>query len=220
MPTPITTTIIRTTRLLLAVALCVLLPVGAATGAKNPNPWRQVSDDDGLTIWNRDVPGTGIRELKASSTIDAPVEVVWAVVEDLEHYPEFMPYMEKVDVLSRRADKIIAYYQIDPPLVDPRDYTLELVSETNPAAKHYIRSWSQMNELGPPPADGFVRLDVVDGSWTLSQVGTNKTKVDYWLFTNPGGSVPTWIANRANSVSIPDLYEALQKRSNNPKWKQ
>jgi len=30
-------------------------------------------------------------------------------------------------------------------------------------------------------------------------------------FTLPGGSLPTWISNKANSSTIPDVFEALKK---------
>jgi hypothetical protein len=34
---------------------------------------------------------------------------------------------------------------------------------------------------------------------------------------NPGGNLPIWIVNKANSISLPDLWKAVKRRIKNNK---
>ena len=46
-----------------------------------------------------------------------------------------------------------------------------------------------------------------------------RTHLTYWLYTDPGGSIPNWIANKANTISLPDVMRAIAKRAEDPTWK-
>ena len=39
------------------------------------------------------------------------------------------------------------------------------------------------------------------------------------LFTDPGGSLTTFIINKANRSTIPDLFEVLRKQSQEPRYR-
>ena len=66
---------------------------------------------------------------------------------------------------------------------------------------------------------GIVRTPTNDGSWLLEPIDDGKkTRATYLLFTDPGGSLPTWIANKANSGAIPDIFVALRKYAKEPRY--
>ena len=70
----------------------------------------------------------------------------------------------------------------------------------------------------PKPED-TVRVSVCEGTWALEPIGPHKTRATYYLYTDPGGAVPNWIANLANSRSVPDLMAAIRDRATDPTWK-
>jgi hypothetical protein len=190
------------------------------TALPNPNPWQAIKDSDGVQVWARAVPDSPVREVKAQSVIEAPVSRVWYVLGDLEHYTEFMPYVEEARVLSSAgADARYEYLRLDPPLVSKRDYVLKTTLEINEQTGVYVRRFQAISDRGPPPQDGTVRLNLVDGSWTLERIDATHTLATYWLHTDPGGSLPAWITNKANNTSVPDLLAAVRQRSLNPAWK-
>jgi len=47
-----------------------------------------------------------------------------------------------------------------------------------------------------PEEKGYVRVAQVDGFWKLVPKGDNLTEVTYQVHTEPGGSVPSWLANK------------------------
>ncbi len=188
-------------------------------GKPNPNPWNLANDEDGIKVWTRDVPGARVREVRAETTVNAPSKRVFDVLGDVQHYVDFMPYVVETRIIGEAKDGHYEYQRIDPPIVDMRDYCVKVTIEADEASGVYIRSWEPANDKAPPKREGTVRVEVNSGSWTLEPLAGGKTHVSYYLYTDPGGSIPAWIANKANTTSLPDLLNAVKNRSLNPKWK-
>jgi hypothetical protein len=199
---------------LVEAVLAVLLSVVP----NNPNPWEEVKNSDGIRLLVRDVPGSNIREVKVETVMDVSAEAIWAVVNDQPHYVEFMPYVVEVKILPIDAgpNARYEYHYINPPLVDRRDYTLKATFEANAAEGKYRRSWSAANDKGPGVRDGVVRLSTCEGYWQIERLTDKTTRVTYWLYTDPGGAIPAWIANKANTTSLPKMIQAVRNRSLNP----
>src|SRR5207248_1626668 len=59
-----------------------------------------------------------------------------------------------------------------------------------------------------------VRLKVNTGSWTFEPLGSGKRSLAiYQLLTDPGGSIPKFMANRANTTALPELFARVRKRA-------
>jgi ribosome-associated toxin RatA of RatAB toxin-antitoxin module len=198
-----------------AITACAALALAA-----QPQTWEEVDDDNGIRVWARDVAGSNIREVKAESIVNLPAERIWAALDDVRTYPEFMPYVIKGQLIGPAGPNANYEYQlIDPPFVSRRDYPLRVTVREDADKGLYTRSWVPANDKGPPATDGVVRIEVCKGAWTIEKLGSQSTRVEYYLYTDPGGNIPDWIANRANSTSVQDLVDAVRKRARNPTWK-
>lgn len=197
-----------------------LLLMSSLTGLpENPNAWEEKGNHKGTTVYVRDVPDSKVKEVKAVAVIPAPIDKVAATISDAEHYPEFMSYTEEVKILERLSPtEFIIYQRIAPPIVDQRDYIYHYVINRE-SDKKIILSWTPVTDKGPAPTKGVVRLSVNYGSWTLEAVSPNETRVTYWLYTNPGGSIPAWATNKANTTSLPDVMKCVKERTLDPTWK-
>ena len=71
-----------------------------------------------------------------------------------------------------------------------------------------------MSPAEVPEKDGIVRVKINTGAWILAPLaGGKRTRITYRVSTNPGGSIPTWLANKSNTTAIPDLFKAVRKRA-------
>ena len=204
---------------LIALLAFLMVPVAATDDAWAKPKWEKAAAKDGVMVYNRPVEGSDLREIKAVGLIMHPIDRVWEVIAEMENYVEFMPYMDRLDILERGESHVVAYHQLDAPLVDPRDYTLKVWWKVDKEKGVYKRYWKVAKGKGPKVNPKFVRVTLADGSWTLQAKGPNKVRATYHLHTDPGGDIPMWLANKANSVSIPDIFKAVRKRSKNPKWR-
>ncbi|SHH96312.1 START domain-containing protein [Ferrimonas marina] len=211
---------VRAITLLLA-GLMWLAPVQAERIAPAPgDDWQRASRKGDNSVWTREVPGTAVKEVKLEAVIDAPVEQVWRTIAEIEAYPDFMPYIDAIEVVGSDEDGELVYHRVSPPLVSKRDYTLLIVNEEDPEQGQYYRYWTPRNEQGPEPRSGVVRLEICDGSWALSRREDGRTQATYWVYTDPGGSIPAWLANRANTVGLYDILKAVERRAQDLSWQQ
>lgn len=195
----------------------LLVIAGLLSAAPNPNPWELVNEDDGIKVFRREVPGRDLAEAKAQIVVEQAPERLWKVITEIDKYVEFMPYVEEIRVMGAEGKVSFVYHRIDPPLVDMREYTLRMEDEVIDGL--WIRKWTLADNKGPPKRDDCVHLAVSDGSWTVERLDQKRTQLTYWVYTDSGGSIPTWIANKANTISLPDVMRAVTARAKDPTWK-
>lgn len=178
--------------------------------------WKQAARDEGITVLTRQKDGSDVQEVKAIGLIDASPQKVYAIIRDYPNYKKNMPYTSVSDVVGTADDgKTVYFYSVvDAPFVSKRDYTIKTVDESDwKDGKGFLKvSWKPVTDKGPPVKDGLVRVTVNEGFWLLEpRDNGTKTFATYYLYTHPGGSLPTWIVNKANSSAVPDVFKAIRK---------
>jgi hypothetical protein len=197
--------------------LALATSIGAAAIAGDPKEpaWEESSTSKGVTVMMRERKGTDVKEILAVGEVGAPPRAVFRAIGDYQRYKEIMPYTEESKVVaSEQGEKVVhVYSRINAPLVSRRDYTMRIVEVSDfKDGKGYLGTRWTPSEKGPAAADGVVRVKVNEGSWRVEPLdGGARSRVTYFLFTDPGGSLPAWIKNSASSGAIPDMFEALRR---------
>jgi hypothetical protein len=142
------------------------------------------------------------------------------VIDDFQNYPKFMPYTTECRLIRRDGDSIVGYQRLSPKVCADRDYTLRVWKKSWPTADGlvYTSHWSPANELGPPEKKGVVRVKICEGKWLLEPDGANKTHATYFIYTDTGGFIPSFIANRVSSTGITKLFAAVRKQVKDPRY--
>ncbi len=194
-------------------------PVEGTGSVNSPGPdWTEAYHKNGLVIFTKDIAEG--RRVIAVSEVEVPPEAVFNVLVDFEHYREFMPYVKESEVLSRTGDnEVVTYARIAPPFISERDYPLK-VRLTRKAAAGDTRKdgtfkveWTALSEA-KPEVEGVVRIKLNEGSWVGEPLDDGRhTRLTYTLLTDPGGLIPDFVFNLSNTVAIPELFDAVRKRS-------
>ena len=185
--------------------------------------WKETGKEEGVTLYEKDHAGTSVKEVRAVSTFDSPPWMVRNVLDDVEHYPQFMPYVIQCKIIARDPAKhtILTYSQINPPVVSNRDYTILIHDESKPAEDTYVSRWTDGSDKGPPEKKGFVRVKKNEGSWVLEPIDNGlHTKATYTLYTDGGGGIPTFLLNSLNRRRLKELYEIVGKRVLDEQYRQ
>jgi ribosome-associated toxin RatA of RatAB toxin-antitoxin module len=181
--------------------------------------WTEAYHKNGLVIFTKDVAEG--RRVIAVSEVEVPPEAVFNVLVDFEHYPEFMPYVKESEVLSRTGDnEVVTYARIAPPFISERDYPLKVRLTRGSAGSDdkfkgstFKVEWTALPEA-KPEVEGVVRIKLNEGSWLAEPLdGGRRTRLTYTLLTDPGGVIPDFVFNLSNTVAIPELFDAVRKRS-------
>ncbi len=203
--------------------LFALLPCCAADAPATPvaaTPWQLEGSGDRIVIYSRTREGSPVKEFKSVGEINAPAHAVFAVLDDTEAYPSFMPYSSETKVIKRTADTTVAYQRLVLPLVSDRDYTLlsEHTTKEGPNGVIYTIRWHPANDLGPAEKPGVERVKVCEGAWVIEPDGKGHTLATYRVYTDSGGSIPAIIANSGSRTAIRKVFAAIRKEVHDPKY--
>ena len=208
----------------LAVLLFLLCAVCFATeqveASDASDGWKLVNESNGVTIYSRPHPGSSLKEFKALGEITAPSRAVCGVIEDVDNYPNFMPYMAECKLLKRDGDALLSYQRISPRICCDRDFTLRTyrTSWSTNAGTVYSNRWESANALGPAKKAGVVRVPFCQGSWLLEPTADDRTRATYSVYTDTGGLVPPFIANHFSMTGIREIFAAVRKQVQQPKY--
>jgi carbon monoxide dehydrogenase subunit G len=108
----------------------------------------------------------------ASAEIDAPVEAVWAIVQDIEAAPEWQRGLDAMEVLER----------------DEQGRAVQCETTTDTKLKVFTArvrfTYASPRELHWTQERGDLRS--MDGSWRLEDAGGGRTLATYTLDGDPG----------------------------------
>jgi hypothetical protein len=182
--------------------------------------WKDEANRDGLIIYSRTREGSALKEFKTVGVIEASPGAVFAVLNDVEAYPGFMPYTSECSVLKRTGDCTIAYQRLALPMVSDRDYTLrsEHSKTPGPNGPIYRIQWEPANDLGPPEKPDVQRVKICEGGWLIEPNGAGATSATYLIYTDSGGAIPAVIANSGSRIAIRKMFAAIRKAVHEPKY--
>ena len=225
------------------IMLCVSAQVPAAEDplAAVGKGWKCEKKDSNLRIYVHEIPGKDVPKVQLVGIVDASPKQVFQVVTDYAHFKDFMPYVDVTHVIhTERVNKNTAvnyvFFFVNPPVISGRYYTLKLTDESNVSLEGKAGSYRSRWDLvtrgvyhETPESPGIKNLvhdkDAVEtrgnqGFWLMQPLdGGKKTRVIYQVLTDPGGSIPHWIANKAQMKTLPDLLDTVVKRVKDPKHK-
>ena len=161
-----------------------------------------------------------LKEFKSVGTIDALSSAVFAVLNDVEAYPSFMPYTSECSVLKRTGDCTIAYQRLALPLVSDRDYTLrsehsKTLGAKRPDLSHPMGTGQRPRSAGEAGcrASQDLRRRLADRTgWR----GNDPCHLH--IYTDSGGAIPAVIANSGSRTAIRKMFAAIRKAVHEPKY--
>ncbi|MFK8329951.1 START domain-containing protein [Pseudomonas sp. BJa5] len=156
--------------------------------------WKVAKDEEGIKISLADVKGSDYKAYRGVTEINAPLAKVKALQEDIAGACAWVHECKTQKLLKQEGDQVWTYTQFNTPWpVTPRDSILH-VTTTQDADGSLTRKLEGVPKY-LPEEKGFVRVAKVEGFWKLVPKG-NKTEVTYQVHTEPGGSVPSMVANK------------------------
>ena len=185
--------------------------------ALSAHGWEFAGEAEGVRTYNRTAPGSSVREVLGQSVIDAPPERVFAAISDYDRHADFMPYVKRSETVRKENGVTWVFQHLEFVLlpVSDRRYTIRVSDpDSRPNDGFYCIEWTLDNEDTARRQGSGITPTFNDGFWLLRGLeGGTKTDVRYFLHTDPGGWLFSWMINTANRQAIPAVIEAVRKRA-------
>ena len=213
-------------QILVGVGL-LLIPV-ALPAQSVDDSWLLEEERDGIRVYLR-TNTDKLKEVRLIANFRIGIAEILEVLDDVEEYPNWVYRTMESEIIERKrdtsflyrptgSDEIIVtdtlyyYTRTDFPWpLSDRDFVIR--SWTEPADTHgVVRSLSRgvdRPEFRPGEAQ---RVTLFQSDWTLIPQADGSTTIDYYLRTDPAGSIPTWITNLAIKRGPVKLVEAFRRK--------
>ena len=157
-----------------------------------PADFTRVEETDGVLVEARPVAGSKLVELRLTTTTKkSPESLCSAAFGDGKYDPE-VPDLKLRQVLSESADERVTYEQVSPPMVAARDYATRAKRIRSDDGACRV-TFEAANEVAPPKPEGWVRMSKLHGEWRFERADQGLTRVTYLVFSDPGGTIPTFM---------------------------
>jgi len=180
--------------------LLVVLSSGslfAADPAPKAPPWEKFDEQDGISVYRREVPDSPVIALRGEGVVDAPILRVASVLVDSTRSTEWIDRLAETKVVRKISDdEFIHWNHITTPVIlKDRDFVYDIKLELKPAEKQVLLNYHSVYDSGAPKTD-YVRGEFKFGTFTLTEIdGGKRTRVLAEVLADPKGSVAKWIVN-------------------------
>lgn len=176
--------------------------------------WQVAKDEDGIKVSLSEVVGSKYKAYRGVTLIKAPLAKVKALQEDVAGACAWVHECKSQKLLKHEGAQSWTYTQFNTPWpVTPRDSVLQ-VTTVQEADGSVTRTLKEVPTYLPEES-GYVRVAQVEGFWKLVPKG-DSTEVTYQVHTEPGGSVPSWLANKFVVDAPFNTLKALRERAERP----
>ena len=201
---------------LLRYIIGLLFLIQGLVSTLSAQSWEFVKEEDGIKIYTRQEAGKALKEFKGVTVINAPVEKVFSVVEDVNHIEWWDENLIDIKVLSYEKNKRDKYYMVydSPWPVSNRDLYAEVTVVIDEAKRVYTITSVALSS-GIPGDDDQVRIRDYRQKWTITPAGENSTHVVFEGYIDPAGKIPGWLSNKLLIQSPVSSILGLRKRLEN-----
>ena len=184
-----------------------------------PN-WQLAKEQDGIKVFLKNAEGSGIKMMRVECDVAARQEALLALLLDIPASEKWIPQTKTWRYL-RRPSLTECYYYSELSLpwpVSNRDYVVHLKAWQQPATK-VITVDADILAGEVPEIEGIVRVKVSTVKWVLSPTHNGHTKLIYQLFTDPGGSIPSWVVNYFAKQAAFDIVKKMRELVQQPPYR-
>ena len=182
--------------LFIGVLLAFCLPI---LTAQKTQDWIFKNEKDGVKVYYRKT--ADIHELKLKTSIKVSLSGLVMLLSEVENYPKWAYKVAESRELKKISPFENYYYsRLDFPWpLDDRDLVVHSKMEQDPVTRRVTANSIAEPDFYPAQKNS-IRIQNARTSWTLVPGTGGWTYVEYYIYSDPGGSLPDWLVNMALEV--------------------
>jgi len=173
--------------------------------------------DDGIHFYTKSIKSLDQVAVKVSKVTNVSPIYIKSVVTDLDKYGEFLSNSNTMSsTILILTEKYVDGYQhisVSLPFFSDRRYCFRMFDYDLPLdSSGTFVEWFLLDEnleykkflkKNNPKA---IYISVGSGSWSANIIDTSRYDISYRLIMDPGGSIPDFLTQKINSISIINLF--------------
>ncbi|WP_051640713.1 START domain-containing protein [Thiomicrorhabdus sp. Milos-T2] len=152
-------------------------------------------EDSPVQVWTQAVPNSKFKAFKGQVVVNQPLEKTYAVIHDTQNIPKWYhntPIAKNIKTINKNQSLTYSVTKTPWPVTDRDSVTLV----TNKPLKNgglLIELKAMPNAY--PRQEDKIRIPRLEGFWKLIPKNEKQTEVTFQISAEPGGEIPSWLAN-------------------------
>lgn len=157
-----------------------------------------------IIVRSEAAPGAATPKVLVTALVEAPPEQVWKVIDQSQHYREFMPRVKESRELLREGRRVRTQLTIDMPFPLKNLSAITEGDHEVIEGERWVRRWDL--------AEGDYHRN--RGSWILTRFegDPQRTLIEYELDVEPKIKIPKKIQSAVQERAMPALIESIRTR--------
>ena len=171
--------------------------------------WKLEKQKNNVSIYSKQTD-SGYKEILVKTTVETNPHALIALLADVSFSSKWIDNCLEVEILNEASpsERLIHTFFTAPWPVKDRDMvTLSTTTFTNNTVQITI---SDRNDATPHHPK-YVRMQNMHGLWEANALENGKSEITYTGGGNPGGKLPTFIANKEMISSMFKTFQNLKK---------
>ncbi|ABW68167.1 START domain-containing protein [Desulfosudis oleivorans] len=204
-------------KILVSICLVVCLPFDALA-----QEWERVLEQDGIVVYERQRPDAPMRDFRAEMVLDSSPASVLALFDDTEQTPQWFAHCRRLERIAEITPDEHFLYNITEfpwPLKD-RDAVLHSIRTFEKENKRFVIDYQSDEKYAYPSAEpGLVRVNHVEGQWTITPLGPHRTLVTSRVYADMGTLLPGWTLNPFFREATHLTFVNLRQTAQSPEYR-
>ena len=180
--------------------------------------WVMNDEIEGYKLFSKKIEDQDLSAVMVTYETSIPLSSIQEVLMDVENYESFLSSSSKmVTKQLKKDDTAVVGYQFIPinlPFMNDRHYCFKLIkNEINVENSKTLVKWFLLDEdqelldFQSSNKTNPIYLKYGAGLWLVDSIDKSKIKISYRLFMDPGGSIPNFLTEKINEISIINLFK-------------
>jgi hypothetical protein len=167
--------------------------------SQSSNDWVFKNEKEGVKVYYRKT--SDVHELKLVTSLKVSLSGLVTLLSEVENYPKWgYKVSESRELKKVSANESYYYSKLDFPWpLDDRDVVVRSTIVQDPVSRR-VTATSIAYPDYLPVNKGVIRMRNAKTTWTLVPGQGGWTYVEYFISSDPGGSLPDWLVNMAIDV--------------------
>lgn len=167
------------------------------------NGWETVFEDGSVVVQQRNYANSPLMELRGQTRLKASLNAIMALLKDADYNREWVFRSGGARILqSEGYEQAYVHGIVDAPWpMQDRDTVVRFDYVQHPQTGAITINIANFPEFIPHRPE-MVRVPDFGGFWQLNPLPGGYVDVIYQVHGDPGGWVPTWLANYAAQLSV------------------
>jgi hypothetical protein len=180
----------------LAIRLSFLISCFFCLSVHAQYNWKLEKSKNGINVYTSEVSGSSFKAVKVDCTLSGTYSKLIALLTNVSGFSKWIYNNKRSQLLKKNSQYDFVYYSETsmPFPFDNRDVIIRMQLKTDSLPKFLTITGSHQKGY-LPEFPGLQRIPHYKASWKVVMPTAGTLRIVYILEVDPGGSLPSWLAN-------------------------